>query len=197
MKRFMLVSPILLLLISVSAFADSVTIILAPGSPEGGNFEFISHQQGISVFLVGTVPESFYSGSLIAPGSTLGGASNVFVDGGLIKINGVSYDNLGLDIGSLFIGSFTFPTNGKDFTIPVHASFSVDEEIVGTGITIHINQTVSGRVKFYFISNVGLYVPSRMVLTTVPEPATLGLMGTGLAGILAFARKKLKGIHTI
>jgi hypothetical protein len=197
MKRFMLVSPILLLVISVSAFADSVTIILAPGSPDESNFQFISHQQGISVFLVGTVPESFYSNSLIAPGSTLGGTSNVFVDGGLIKINGVSYDNLGLDIGSLFIGSFTFPTNGKDFTIPVQASFSVAEQIVGTGITIHINETVSGKVTFRFISNVGLYRPSTIVLTTVPEPATLGLMGTGLAGILALARKKLKRIHNV
>ena len=197
MKRFMLASPILLLLISVTAFADSVTIILAPGIPDESNFEFVSHQQGISVFLVGTVPESFYSGSLIAPGSTLGGASEVFVDGGLIKINGVSYDNLGGDIGTLFISSFTFPTNGKDFTIPIQASFSVDEEIVGTGGHIHINGTASGKVTFKFISNVGLYRPSTIVLTTVPEPATLGLMGTGLAGIFAFAQKKLKRIHSI
>jgi hypothetical protein len=144
---------------------------------------------------VGTVPESFYSNSLIAPGSTFGGSSEVFVDGGFIKINGVFYDNLELDVGSLFISSFTFPTNGKDFTIPVQASFSVNEQIVGTGMNIHINGTASGKVTFQFLSNVGLYAPSRMVLTTVPEPATLGLMGTGLAGILAFARTKLKRIH--
>ena len=194
MKRFLRASPILLLLISLSAFADSFTLLLAPGSPEGGNFEFISRQPGISVFLVGTVPESFYSNSLIAPGSTLGGTSEVFVDGGAIKINGVSYDNLGLDIGSLFVSSFTFPTNGKDFTVPVSASFSVDELIVGVG-NIHLNGAASGKVTFKFNSNVGLYSPSTIFLTTVPEPSTLGLLGIGLTGILALARRKLKLIQ--
>ena len=118
----------------------------------------------------------------------------MFVDGGAIKINGVSYDNLGLDIGSLFVSSFTFPTNGKDFTVPVSASFSVDELIVGVG-NIHLNGTASGKVTFKFNSNVGLYSPSTIFLTTVPEPSTLGLLGIGLTGILALARKKLKLIQ--
>jgi hypothetical protein len=42
MKRFMLASPVLFLLISASAFADSVTIILAPGEPDQSNFAFVS-----------------------------------------------------------------------------------------------------------------------------------------------------------
>ena len=183
-----------MVLTSVSAFADSVTITLAPGTPDESNFTFAAQQQGFSVFLFGTVPESFYSISLIAPGSTLGGTSEVFVDGGLIKINGVSYENLGHDIGTLFISSFTFPTNGKDFTVPVSASFSVDELIVGVG-NIHLNGTASGKVTFKFNSNVGLYSPSTIFLTTVPEPSTLGLLGIGLTGILALARRKLKLIQ--
>ena len=183
MKRFLMAFPVILVLISVSAFADSVTITLAPGTPDESNFTFAAQQQGFSVFLFGTVPESFYSISLIAPGSTLGGTSEVFVDGGLIKINGVPYENLGDDIGTLFISSFTFPTNGKDFTIPVQAAFSVDEEIIGSG-NINIHGAVSGKVTFKFIPNVGLYEPTTIVLTTVPEPATLGLLGIGLIGIV-------------
>ena len=198
MNRFMLASPILLLFISVSAFADSVTIILAPGSPDESNFQFVSHQQGTSVFLVGTVPESFYSTSLIAPGSTFGRS--------VPSICGwrrhqdqwcLLYDNLGLDIGSLFISSFTFPTNGNDFTVPIQASFSVDEEIVGTGINIRINETVSGKVTFHFISNVGLYRPSKNSLkSTVPEPATLGLVGTGLRWHIRFCAKRNSSAFT-
>jgi PEP-CTERM motif len=195
MKRFLWVSPILLVLISVCASADSVTIFLAPASPDESNFFFVERQQGIFVEIAGTTPESFYSPLVsFAPGSTFGGVSEVFVDGGLVKINGVSYENLGEDIGSLFISSFTFPTNGKDFTTRVQASFSVDEQILGWGV-LGINGTASGKVTFKFDSALGLYEPSRMVLTTVPEPATLGLVGIGLTGIFAFARKELKRIH--
>lgn len=194
MKRSMLASPVLLLLISVGAFADSITITLAPGTPDESNFQFAEQQGGTSIFLFGTVPESFYSISLIAPGSTLGGTSEVFVDGGLIRINGVAYDNLENDIGTLFISSFTFPTNGKDFTVPIQATFSVDEQIIGSG-SIDIRGTVSGKVTFKFIPNVGLYEPTTIVLTTVPEPATAGLLGIGLISTFAFGRRGLKRIH--
>jgi PEP-CTERM motif len=194
-KRLLWVSPILLLVLSVSAVADSVTITLSPGIPDESNFRFVARQGGIYANLAGTVPESFYSTSLIPPGSTLGGTSEVFVDGGLIKINGVSYDDLGLDIGSLFVSTFTFPTNGKDFTTPIQASFSVTELIVVTGEYINISGTASGKVTFHYISNVGLYSPTKIFLTTVPEPTTLGLLGTGLVGIFAFAGKELKRTH--
>jgi len=45
-----------------------------------------------------------------------------------------------------------------------------------------------GKIPFHLFN--GLYYAGGF--TTVPEPGTLALMGTGLIGILAFARKRLR-----
>jgi hypothetical protein len=44
-------------------------------------------------------------------------------DGGFVRINAISYHLQFEDVGDLIVGSFSFPTKGKDFTTAVNASF--------------------------------------------------------------------------
>jgi PEP-CTERM motif len=206
MKRLLWVSPIVLVLISVSAFADSITIGLAPNFGGGDNFGFTERGPGLFAEVLGGTPFDFFNIGPYAPGSTWGGGTDVFIDNpggalGFATINGVSYDIVDAGgNGGLFIDSFTLPTNGKDFSITVEASFSASV-ILSNGQTLDVGGSAPGRMVFNFspgefdcgltVCRDGAYFPNPVVFTTVPEPTTLGLMGTGLVGIFAFARERL------
>ena len=90
---------------------------------------------------------------------------------------------------TIFISSFTLPTNGTSFTQFVEVSFTAMGISFDTGQTIELGGGASGNISFYFSPNTGLYYPGDFV--QAPEPGTLGLIGIGIIGILGSARKRL------
>jgi hypothetical protein len=108
--------------------------------------------------------------------------------------------DIALDPSTLNADSFTFPTNGLDFTISVPASLDI---ITGTILATCSNvcQTVSLTttagtltLSFSYSAPDGMYHGTSGSFTsaavaTVPEPGTLGLM---VMGVVAVTRRRLQ-----
>jgi hypothetical protein len=125
------------------------------------------------------------------PGSTLGGSTDIFFSSGFATIGGVTYD-VTFDVGSLFMSTIVLPTNGRDYNAPVDISFSVGGTLVDPFQTpIGVSGGESGYIDFTYSANAGGYFPGSFV--PVPDPGTLGLTGTGLIGIFALVRNRLRG----
>jgi len=188
MKRLLL-TPILLLF-SVGAFADSVTISLSPNDGGGDNFGFFEQGNGFKILIEGGTPFDFFNSFGYAPGSTIGGSSDVFFDNGnTITINGTSFEIADYGgPGQLFISPFALPTNDKNFSIMVTATFSASA-ILLDGTTFNINASAPGKMTFEFDPISGKYAANSVVFTTVPEPSTFASLGTGLLAILALTRR--------
>jgi|ERR1700722_7349773 hypothetical protein len=144
---------------------------------------------------LGTI--SFTTGSLIAGGSmTMGGSFNPGALGSfVITSNGGG----GLPSGVLFTGSFTGPvswqistlSNGNhQYTLSGTVSGTLYNGTKVTGLSYEV--TVSTTGKGFFNGKIGVGSGDLNVVSSVPEPGTLGLLGTGLIGLAGVLHRKLK-----
>jgi hypothetical protein len=195
MKRSLLpLSLLCVTLISSTAFADH--LYLSPNDGSGGNFGFVGEMNGHPLFLGGGTSYGFFNTGGYAPGSTFGGGATLFLSPTIVWIDGVPME-FGFPQTDSFIGmsSFILPTDGKSFTMPVGIGFSAIGINFDTEQTIQVGGGASGKISFGFDPFTGLYYPGAFVqspVAQVPEPCTLGLIGTGIIGIMASARKRLK-----
>jgi hypothetical protein len=185
MKRLLVGTLLLCSLMSASAFANTI-ISYRPNDGSGDNFGFVVSGPGFLVAGGGGTPVDFFSVFGYAPGSTLGGGSDIFFSEGFAMIGPISYDVF-FNGGGLSMSTITLPTNGMDFRAPVTIGF----DATGTLDTplqqsIDVSGSANGYIRFDF-SN-GTYTPENFV--EVPEPGTLGLIGTGLLGVAARGRNK-------
>lgn len=188
-RRSLCVIPILLLLTSISGFASTI-INFIPNDGSGDNFGARLTLNGMGFIIGGGTAPDYFSTQGYAPGSNLGGGTTLFVGGGWVKIKGTYYELTPVSLGSLFMSSFTLPTNGKNVTIPVSISFSATMMVIDTGQVFDVSGGAAGKIKFSFFN--GLYYPDSAGFTTVPEPGTLALVITGLAGVVGVARKRFR-----
>jgi len=185
MKRLLLALPLLLLLISTTTFADNVRFGLSVNDGSGDNFGFIQQSGGIFMVGFGGTPLGFFdSFPGYRPGDPFGGDVPIFFSGGFATISGITYDVLWS--GGVFVSSFTFPTNGKDFRVPVTVGFSANGTILDTGQLVTAGGAANGYISF-FVGIDGLYYPGSNFVP-VPEPNTLALMGTGMMSLFGINR---------
>jgi hypothetical protein len=178
-----------LLLASIPSLADSdlnflnlnVNFGIGPNSGTGDNMGGTIFGPGISFIAGGGTPFSWFNNVTgFAPGSSGGGSTNIFFDFVSGTIGPYTLDDI--NEATFNAGGFTFPTNGKDFTITVPASIGV---IVLTGCTVSSCQTLNvytkpGQLTLSFQYYNGLYFGSAGSFTTTPEPGRLGLVALGL-----------------
>ncbi len=178
-------SFLLVSLFSSAAFADHIS--LSPNDGSGGNFSFTGRFNGHPLSLYGGTPADFFGLYVgYAPGSTFGGQTALFLNESVVWIDGMP-TSFFFYPGTLFISSFTLPTNDRGFTIPVEIGFSATGINFDTGQTIDVGGGAVGQISFSF-SN-GLYYPNSFV--QAPEPGTLGFVGTGMVGIVGAFRRRL------
>jgi hypothetical protein len=173
MKRFLL--PLFLLFVTLtSSTAVADHIYLRPNDGTGDNCRFVGQMNGHPLALSGGTPFYFFTTDGYAPGSTFGGGAELFLYPAVVWVDGVplEFDFPTTDSG-IFMSSITLPTDDKSFTIPVQIGFSAVGINSDTGQTIQLGGAASGKITVYFDSHIGF-------------------VGTGMIGILASVRKRLK-----
>jgi hypothetical protein len=194
MKRLLWMTTIFLALMSCRVFADTI-IKLFPNDCWGDNFAALQRNGADRIGITGGT--NFYNSLGIPPGSTFGaGSTELFIDsGGFAEIAGQRYTLQQIADATISeFPSFTFPTNprnGQLFQVPVEIGFFVPMLIIETGEHLDVSGSAAGHWSWFYDQGTGLYYPSSEGFQT-PEPSTFGLIGTGLLGVLTFARGRLR-----
>ncbi len=205
MKKWLVV-VLLAVCVPVAAWANSTSIVF---DNHGGKITTSSNTLTLSnstltsftglngVPITGTLGSvSFTTAALI--GGTLGGGGT-FAAGGSFTITGNGSN--GLPNGVLFQGAFSGPVNWTASFNPAGNAgkgawtYALSGAVTGTlnngasafGGTVQVTFDVPQGKQF---SN-AVRLNSGVTTVTVPEPGTLGLLGTGLFALAGLARRKL------
>ena len=136
---------------------------------------------------------TFTTGALTSGSLQMGGT---FAGGGSFIITGNGSD--GLPSGAIFTGSFSGPVTWTMITL---ANGTHNYTLTGSLTGIWSNgATVNGATvqltintgKGFFNGSTKISSGDTNIVTSVPEPGTLGLLGTGLVGLAGVLRRKLK-----
>ena len=133
------------------------------------------------------------TGALVSGSLQMGGT---FASGGSFTITGNGSN--GLPNGTIFSGSFSGPVtwtlvtlaNGThNYTLTGSLSGVLTGTGASNGVTVQLTVNTG---KGFFNGSVGLSSGDTNVSSVVPEPGTLGLLGTGLVGVAGLMRRKTK-----
>jgi len=219
MKRFRWVLALPFLVFLQFAYADSITTFNLSELTYG----FVANQAGDNAGYIFSGPGIYVTGggsasciwclvgASFSPGSTL--APNIFVDfessQGYVRIGGQTYYEPTLFVSSITAHSFVFPAGGRNpsfFTVTVPASFRLVQGEASNGAFFDVNMprgdlllrfdyfpAANGNpASYYFVQ--GHY--KGQGVATIPEPSTIGLVATGLAGMVELIRRK-RGQQTV
>jgi hypothetical protein len=195
---------ILILALPLTAFANGVDFTNSSGTLSGTNSGLtlagstLIAVNGLGSGLItgtdlGTL--SFSTGNLSSGSLQMGGT---FAAGGMFTITGNG--TIGIPNGVIFNGSFTGPltwtlvmlsngTHNYTLTGSLLGTWQNGTTVNGATVQLTIN---TGRGLFNGQTNISS--GDTNIVTTVPEPGSLGLLGTGLIGVAGIVRRKLKSV---
>jgi PEP-CTERM motif-containing protein len=202
MKRMVLMA-LFALALPLAAFAGSVDFTNSTGVLSGSSAGLslssseliaVNGLNGLGLVTGGLGNVSFSTGTLMAGGSLQMGGT--FASGGSFTITGNGTD--GIPNATIFKGTFTSPVTWTLMPAEGNGShnYMLSGVISGTwwnGATVFgaTTQLTINTGKGFFGGSTNISSGDTNI-TTVPEPGTLALLGTGLLGLAGALRRKLK-----
>ena len=202
MKRIVLMA-LLAMALPLAAFAGSVDFTNSGGvlsgsasglSLTGSELIAVNGLNGGGLITGGLGGVSFSTGALTSGSLQMGGS---FDGGGSFVITGNGTN--GIPNGTIFTGSFSGPVSWTLITLAngTH-NYTLTGSITGSwysggtvnGATVQLTINTG---KGFFNGTTNISSGDTNIVATVPEPGTLGLLGTGLIGLAGALHRKLKG----
>jgi hypothetical protein len=206
MKHLPRILLVMFLLTSLSSFANSINfsdlninLYIGPNYGFGDNVFGAITGLGVNVLAGGGTPDYWFNGDQgFSPGSSGGGDVSIYFDfaQGTLGSQTYSGEQLGINSAVLYTGSFTFPTNGRFFSVQLPASIGLITAVGCNSSGVCQNYRLTTKpgkltLSFFYLPQDGLYYGYQGSFVTSPEPGTLGLVAIGM-GALAWLRRKQK-----